>query len=641
MIPRRFAIGSIVLLAAWTAAGRAQGAERLVFNSVEPCRIVNTRLSAAGPLAANETRTFHVVGSTSDFVGQGGHAGGCGLPGFAGPGQPQVQAVLINVVAVTPAGAGDLRGWASDGTMPLASILNYAKVTDETLAGVALNIANGIGLPVRQDVEGGDISIKADVSSTHVVADVVGYWRFLTLPPAAVGTAELADGSVTGAKIANGAVVRSLNGQTDAVTMAGTNGLSVSQGGGTVTMTSNATPANGAGTIVARDGAGSFGAGSITLSGNLDLPNSSASAGLLTKAGTRFLHNSGTSNTFVGANAGNTTTTGGGFNTGAGANALTAITTGTSNSAFGTNTLSSNTTGSANAAFGVAALFSNTTGTNNSAFGISALVANTASFNAAFGWSALQANTTGAQNTAYGGAALYANTTGSNDVGVGQSALVNMTSGDRNIAVGTAAGYKLSTGSDNIYVGSDGPPGFLTPESNTIRIGNAATQTATFIAGISGATSASGVAVLVNASGQLGTTTSSRRFKDDIASMAEESDVLLKLKPVAFYYKPEYDETHTRQYGLVAEDVAQVAPRLVVFDKEGAPQTVRYHFVNAMLLNEVQKQRRLVEEQGGTIARQQAEIQDLLARLAKLERLTALQVSTDGADRPASAPAAR
>ena len=95
---------------------------------------------------------------------------------------------------------------------------------------------------------------------------------------------------------------------------------------------------------------------------------------------------------------------------------------------------------------------------------------------------------------------------------------------------------------------------------------------------------------------------------------------------MAFYYKPELDPTHTRQYGLVAEEVAQVAPQLVVFDRYGTRQTVRYHFVNAMLLNEVQKQRQLIEEQQNanqdqqsTIARQQAEIQDLADRLTKLE----------------------
>jgi len=68
----------------------------------------------------------------------------------------------------------------------------------------------------------------------------------------------------------------------------------------------------------------------------------------------------------------------------------------------------------------------------------------------------------------------------------------------------------------------------------------------------------------------------------------------MKLRPVAFYYKPELDQTQTPQYGLVAEEVAQVAPQLVVYDKDGVPQTVRYHFVNAMLLNAVQKQQRLL-----------------------------------------------
>jgi len=98
--------------------------------------------------------------------------------------------------------------------------------------------------------------------------------------------------------------------------------------------------------------------------------------------------------------------------------------------------------------------------------------------------------------------------------------------------------------------------------------------------------------------------------------MAGESDLLMKLRPVSFYYKPELDPTHTRQYGLVAEEVAQVSSDLVVFDKDGVPQTVHYHFVNAMLLNEVQKQQ-------NTIARQQAEIQNFAARLAKLEALVA------------------
>jgi hypothetical protein len=220
----------------------------------------------------------------------------------------------------------------------------------------------------------------------------------------------------------------------------------------------------------------------------------------------------------------------------------------------------------------------NTSGTSNSAFGAHALLLSSkGSYNSAFGFDALSSLTLGSYNTASG-----------------EGALSSLASGDYNTAIGTDAGTTLQNGSDNIYIGFSVVGGVN--ESDTIRIGDSG-HTAAFIGGIYGSTSASGTNVFVNSSGQLGTATSSRRYKQDIADLGVESDVLLKLRPVAFYYKPELDETHTRQYGLVAEEVAQIAPGLVLFDKDGKPQTVRYHFVNAMLLNEVQKQRRLIETQ--------------------------------------------
>ena len=272
------------------------------------------------------------------------------------------------------------------------------------------------------------------------------------------------------------------------------------------------------------------------------------------------------------------------------------------------------------------------TGDNNTAVGFQALNVNgtgdTGGFladgNTAIGATSLFHNTLGNDNTATGYDALYSNTTGSYNTALGYGSLYspgNTTTGSSNIAIGYQAGNSY-TGSEtgNIDIGSTGAVG----ESSTIHIGS--TQTATYIAGINGATVASGTAVMVGASGQLGTVTSSQRFKDNIADMGDESDLLMKLRPVTFYYKPELDPTHTRQYGLVAEEVAQVAPQLVVFDKDGTPQTVRYHFVNALLLNEVQKQRQLLEEQQkanqdqqSTITRQQSQIQDLANRLAKLE----------------------
>ncbi len=367
--------------------------------------------------------------------------------------------------------------------------------------------------------------------------------------------------------------------------------------------------------------------GNLSLSGSLTgtaaslntlaLPNTSADStmGVVTLGGTLFLNNYGSNNTFVGTSAGNLTMTGTGNNTAMGATALTANQTGKGQSAFGNAALAANTTGTQNSAFGASALTANTSGIQNAAFGNSALFSNTmGNTNSAFGTSALAANTTASLNSAFGFEALVANTTGANNSAFGEGALFSLKTGSGNLALGALAGSSLTGAeSNNIYLGNIGVAG----ESQTARIGT--DLTAVFISGISGRTSASGVAVFINTAGQLGTLTSSRRFKHEIADMGAESDLLMKLRPVAFYYKPELDETQTRQYGLVAEEVAQVAPQLVVYDQDGAPQTVRYHFVNAMLLNAVQKQQRLLEEQRTTIAEQESRIQDLEARLAKLE----------------------
>lgn len=396
--------------------------------------------------------------------------------------------------------------------------------------------------------------------------------------------------------------------------------------------------------------------GSIAAGGILSLPKTTSTAvGVLNVGGVRFLHSFGGFNTFVGAAAGNMTMTGsdntavgnsalssnttGHNNASFGPSALGSNTTGFSNSAFGSGTLFANSTGSRNSAFGDGSLLFNTTGTDNSAFGFNALLHNstglsnagfgsgalnantTGSFNAAFGMFALAFNTGGEHNTAMGYQALYSRTSGAFNVAVGERALLNLTSGDANIAIGSGVGHNLTSGTQNIYLGSIQT---ASSESYTIRIGDVISQTAIFIAGIAGQTIASGTAVFINNAGQLGTITSSQRYKNDISDMDAESDLLMKLRPVAFYYKPELDDTHTRQYGLVAEEVAKIAPQLVAFDKDGAPQTVRYHFVNAMLLNEVQKQRQLLEEQRQASDKQQGTIKDLNARLAKLEALLAI-----------------
>jgi hypothetical protein len=131
-----------------------------------------------------------------------------------------------------------------------------------------------------------------------------------------------------------------------------------------------------------------------------------------------------------------------------------------------------------------------------------------------------------------------------------------------------------------------------------------------------------GTPVFVNANGQLGTTPSSARFKP----MNQASEAILCLKPVTFHYKS--DHTARPQCGLIAEEVAEVNPDLVVRDKNGEIYTVRYDQVNAMLLNEFLKDHRRVEEQGRDVKEQKSTISQLKITAAKQEALIAQQQET-------------
>jgi len=292
------------------------------------------------------------------------------------------------------------------------------------------------------------------------------------------------------------------------------------------------------------------------------------------------------------------------------------------NTAIGFNALSSNTTGgNNNTAIGYQALFSNTFGISNTAIGYKALVNNTTgSFNTAVGLFALLLNTTGTENTGVGIDALALNTTGRTNTAVGNGALYNLTTGDRNIAIGFHSGTNLVMGSHNIYIGYGGSIFGNRGnhyESDKIRIGTEGAQTDTFIAGINGTTVPTGVAVIVDASGHLGTMTSSARFKHQIKPMDKTSEAVLTLKPVTFRYK-DLDPEGIPQFGLVAEQVEKVNPDLVARDAYGKPYSVRYEAVNAMLLNEFIKEHRKVEEQGAMIAKQEKQIEALTAGLQKV-----------------------
>ena len=306
--------------------------------------------------------------------------------------------------------------------------------------------------------------------------------------------------------------------------------------------------------------------------------------------------------------------TSGNFNTATGHQALASNTSGTGNTATGVNALVFNTTASNVTAFGDSALYSNTAGGANSAVGFRALYSNTiGNYNTAVGFGALWNTVDGGYNAAFGALALHSNIDGTSNTAVGGEALWSNVSGYANTAIGEGAGYHL-TGNRNVCIGADvvGVAG----ESNTTRIRNI---------GITPISSNYLTVVVENNGTKLGYLSSSRRYKKEIAPMEKSSEALLQLKPVTYRAKDDSDPRHAKSYGLIAEEVAEVAPDLVAFNRDGEPETVRYEAVNAMLLNEFLKEHRKVEDQGktivelrSTIAQQQKEMREFAAQLQKV-----------------------
>jgi hypothetical protein len=297
----------------------------------------------------------------------------------------------------------------------------------------------------------------------------------------------------------------------------------------------------------------------------------------------------------------------GGFNTAVGFLSLRSDATGSFNTAIGAGALFAN-TADQNTAIGAGALLGDTTGDLNTAVGGFTLLSNIGgAANTAEGASALKSNIPGNSNTATGTDALSSNDTGGINTAVGVNALANNTAGSGNTAIGDETGFNQTTGSDNVYIGA-GTPG-VAGESGVC-----------YIASIFGRTSSGGAAVFINSSGKLGTTTSSKRFKEEIKPMDKTSEILFALKPVTFRYKEEIDPQGIPQFGLVAEDVEKVNPDLVVRDKEGKVNTVRYEQINAMLLNEFLKEHKKVEEQQAAIRRLKSNATKQDAMIAELKK---------------------
>jgi Chaperone of endosialidase len=322
-------------------------------------------------------------------------------------------------------------------------------------------------------------------------------------------------------------------------------------------------------------------------------------------------------------------------NTAGGINTLVNNDAGTSNTAFGQGALLDNTDGFANTAVGASALQSNDNGNENTAVGVFALVNNeTGDENTALGNEALRDNREGNDNTGVGAFALLQNENGSSNTAVGAFALSGTETGFNNIAIGRGAGQTLQSGSNNIYLGNTGPGTATATENRTIRIGSGQ-QNRTFIAAIRGMNvGGNTVPVLINENGRLGTEGSSARYKQDVETMGTQSQRLLQLRPITFRYKE--DTQGRQQYGLIAEEVAEIYPELVTRDDNGEVESVRYHALIPMLLNELQHQQGRLEAQAeqlsvlkadndrlrGMIVQQQERDAALAVRLERIEAAT-------------------
>jgi len=360
-----------------------------------------------------------------------------------------------------------------------------------------------------------------------------------------------------------------------------------------------------------------------------------------TAIGARAISNltSGSSNTAVGIEAMAGQLEEGGSirdfdrNTATGARAMSYVTRGQENTAVGANALQGGdsflgSTSNFNTAVGSAAMLSVTGGSYNTATGYRALLSGgpgiSGDWNTANGADALAFNTSGAGNTAVGFSALRTNSSGIRNTAGGIDALRAVTTGFRNTALGAGAGKNITTGSDNITIGAEVLGGAA--QNGVIRIGTSAHQKKAYIAGIRGVSTGLSAAttVFIDANGQLGTIKSSRAVKEEIQSMGNISERLMALRPVTFRYKQaDEDGSKPMQFGLIAEEVAETFPELVVYDEEGEPETVSYHLLATLLLNEFQKEHIRVTElqqQSSELARLKKQVALMAEVIERLDR---------------------
>ncbi len=302
---------------------------------------------------------------------------------------------------------------------------------------------------------------------------------------------------------------------------------------------------------------------------------------------------------------------------------------GANNSAFGASAMDDHVTGDSNTALGSSAMFFGANGFNQTAAGAFAL----SSFdstdqegpNAAFGYFALSSNVAGIGNAVVGGMALETATSGDFNAVVGFSAFSVSNAASRNSGVGALVA-PLCNGTDNVLLGFAAGNSYFgvesgniiigsgqlgtTGESGIIRIGSLEVPTTDcFIAGIFGATVGAGaLPVIVDSTGKLGTVVSALRYKEQIEDLKNIDDAFMLLRPVTFKHK----KSHERSYGLIAEELLGTAfADLVVYNKDGQVEGIKYQEFDAILIKKIQSQQLEIDELKEMVMQMKREIQEL------------------------------
>jgi hypothetical protein len=226
------------------------------------------------------------------------------------------------------------------------------------------------------------------------------------------------------------------------------------------------------------------------------------------------------------------------------------------------------------------------------------------SYNVFVGSEAGLNNTDGLGNTFLGTVAGASNTSGNFNIFLGQSAGRENEIGTNNIFIGTNAGSSNTEGDYNICIG-DGSDTSNSNAVNQIVIGQGvqgkADNTITFPENLTSFSSGTEVNFSSPNGGMLYPVSSSRRWKTNIKDIANSLDtsLLYKLRPVSFTPIDGHDSGNTINgidIGLIAEEVDQYFPNLVPKDIHGQPASVKYSLLSVLLLEEVKKLKKEIEE---------------------------------------------